>query len=62
MLFDFEKHYIIISPVLEELFDKITKKSVQNKLYSYRCQHKPKNYYQIDPALVGKIKSRFKMD
>ncbi len=62
MLFDFEKHYIIISPVLEELFDKINKKSVQSKLYSYRCQHKPKNYYQMDPTLVGKIKSRFKMD
>ena len=62
MLFDLEKHYIIISPVLEELFEKITKKSVQNKLYSYRCLHKPKSYYQIEPRLVEKIKSRFKMD
>ncbi|MDF2515919.1 MAG: hypothetical protein K0R59_1215 [Sphingobacterium sp.] len=62
MLFDLEKHYIIISPVLEELFEKITKKSVQNKLYSYRCQHKSKSYYQIEPRLVAKIKSKFKMD
>lgn len=62
MLFDLEEHYIIISPVLEELFEKITKKSVQNKLYSYRCQHKPKSYYQIAPTLVAKIKSKFKMD
>jgi hypothetical protein len=62
MLFDLEKHYIIISPVLEELFERITKKSVQNKLYSYRCQHKSKSYYQIEPRLVAKIKSKFKMD
>lgn len=62
MLFDLEKHYIIISPVLEELFEKINKKSVQSKLYSYRCQHKPKSYYQIEPTLVEKIKSKFKMD
>ncbi len=62
MLFDLEKLYIIISPVLEELFEKINKKSVQSKLYSYRCQHKPKSYYQIEPTLVEKIKSKFKMD
>lgn len=62
MLFDLEKHYIIISPMLEELFEKITKQSVQNKLYSYRCLHKPKSYYQIEPRLVEKIQSRFKMD
>lgn len=62
MLFDLEKLYIIISPMLEELFEKITKKSVQNKLYSYRCLHKPKSYYRIEPRLVEKIKSRFKMD
>ncbi|WP_286753532.1 MULTISPECIES: hypothetical protein [Sphingobacterium] len=62
MLFDLEKNYIIISPVLEALFEKINKKSVQNKLYSYRCLHKPGGYYQIEPTLVAKIKSRFKMD
>lgn len=62
MLFDLEKHYIIISPFLEELFEKISKKSVQSKLYSYRCQHKPRSYYQIETTLVEKIKSRFKMD
>jgi hypothetical protein len=62
MLFDLENHYIIISAMLEELFEKITKKNVQNKLYSYRCLHMPKSYYQIDPALVEKIKSKFKRD
>ncbi|PUV26286.1 hypothetical protein [Sphingobacterium athyrii] len=62
MLFDLEKHYIIISPALEELFEKINRKSVQSKLYSYRCQHKPASYYQIEPTLVDKIKSTFKMD
>ncbi|WP_293886313.1 hypothetical protein [Sphingobacterium sp. UBA3549] len=62
MLFDLENNYIIISPMLEELFAKITKKSVQNKLYSYRCLHKPRSYYQIEPSLVDKIKSTFKMD
>lgn len=62
MLFDLEEYYIIISPVLEDLFEKITKKNVQNKLYSYRCLHKPGGYYQIEPTLVAKIISKFKMD
>ncbi|CAM3548249.1 hypothetical protein SPPR111872_06545 [Sphingobacterium prati] len=52
---------IYLYPVLEALFEKINKKCVKEKLYSYRCPGKPSCYYQIDSALETKLRDKFKM-
>lgn len=62
MLFDFEELYIVVSPSLEALFEKINKKSVKEKLYSYRYTDKGSGYYKIDSTLEAKLRSKFKME
>ena len=59
ILFDFEELYIVVSPSLEALFEKINKKSVKEKLYSYRYKDKGRGYYQIDSTLEAKLRSKF---
>jgi len=61
MLVDMKELYIVISPVLEALFEKINNKSVKEKLYSYRYPDKGRGYYQINLALETKLRDKFKM-
>ncbi|MFD2553572.1 hypothetical protein [Sphingobacterium tabacisoli] len=62
MLIDVKKKIIIISPLLQKVFDQINKESVKKKLLSYRAIGQPKGYYSIAPHLVLKLKKKFNME
>ncbi|WP_144062639.1 hypothetical protein [Sphingobacterium paucimobilis] len=62
MLIDVKKKIIIISPLLQKVFDQINKESVKKKLLSYRAIGQPKGYYTIAPHLALKLKKKFNME
>ncbi len=62
MLIDVKKKIVVISPLLQAIFDRINKESVKKKLFSYQVPGQSKGHYAIAPQLIPEIKKKLKME